>query len=429
MGQIDDGVVLLISSGRQIYREYLVSAMATRAPLWLIDEDPATWQLKYLAGSSVVGMLDPARFVADDRGMLAAAAEVGRERRVAGVCTYDEGMVLPAAILAERLGVPGLTAAGAQRCRDKHLTRVALTGADLPQPRFTLVTTVPDAVVAAERIGFPVVIKPRGMGASAGVVRVNSPAEMAEAFRIAAHASHVGPPSLEQGLLVEEMVDGPEISVDGVISGGKYLAFCIARKQVGPAPCFEEVGHIIDARDQLTSDASLHLVLARAHHALGISDGITHTEVKLTERGPVIIEVNGRLGGDLIPYVGKLATGVDPGQTASDVARGVQPDLTQSHSRVAGVRFLYPPEDCRITGIFMPRPQDVPGLVSAEPTVALGTALYLPPRAHLGRYGYLIACTDDVATCEASLDRAEALAKVTTEPLTPAEREPAHLLS
>jgi biotin carboxylase len=423
-----DGVVLLIGSGRRAYREYLIAGLAELAPVWLIDEDPVSWQEPYLAGSSVVGMLDSARAVPDEAALVDAAAEVGKERAVAGVCTYDEGMVIATAVVAERLGLPGLTVAGARHCRDKHLTRTALTAAGLRQPRFALVNTPAQAAAAAERIGFPVVLKPRGMGASAGVVRIGGPGEVAGAFEITARAGHAGPPDFEQGLLVEEMIDGPEISVDGAVFGGEYEPFCLARKHSGPPPCFEEVGHIVDGRDPLGEDLGLRLMLARAHRVLGLDAGITHTEIRLSAAGPVIIEVNGRLGGDLIPYLGKLATGVDPGQVAADVARGTPPSLTPAHRDVAGVRFLYPPQDCRIGGMSLPRPDMVPGLFSAEPLAATGAAVYLPPRAHLGRYAALIALTSDVASCQAALDQAAALASVTAEPLRPSELEPEHLL-
>jgi biotin carboxylase len=424
----DDGVVLLIGSGRRAYREYLLTGLANCVPVWLIDEQPPTWQRSHIAGSSVVSLLDHARMVPDEDGLFAAAAEVNRTRPVRGICTYDEAFVIAAARVAARLGLPGLTVAGAGRCRDKHLTRAALTGSGLPQPRYALAGSFSEAAVAAQRIGFPVVLKPRGMGASAGVVKVEQAGEMAEAFTVAARASHAGPPAFEAGLLVEEMVEGPEISVDGVVAAGEYRPFCLARKRLGAAPYFEEIGHIVDAADPLLTDACLRHVLAEAHRALGLADGITHTEVRMTSRGPVIIEVNARLGGDMIPYLGKLATGVDPGQVAADVARGARPQLEASRHQVAGIRFLYPPEDCRIVDISLPDPGAVPGLVSAQRMAAPGESVYLPPRAHLGRYALLVACSTDPATCEASLDEAAMLASVHFEPLKPEELVPSRLL-
>jgi len=424
----DDGVMLVISSGRRAYREYLLTGLADCVPVWLIDEQEPTWQLGHIAGSSVVSLLDHARMVPDEDGLFEVAAEVARTRPIRGICTYDEAFVIAAARIAERLGLPGLTVAGAERCRDKHLTRAALTSSGLPQPRYALAGTLSEAAAAAQRIGFPVVLKPRGMGASAGVIKVGQASEMAEAFTVAARASHAGPPAFEEGLLVEDLVEGPEISVDGVVAAGEYRPFCLARKRLGPAPYFEETGHIVDAADPLLEDAWLHRVLAGGHRALGLADGITHTEVRMTAQGPVIIEVNARLGGDMIPYLGKLATGVDPGQVAADAARGARPRLEATRHQVAGIRFLYPPEDCRIADISLPEPGAVPGLVSAQPMVAPGEAVYLPPRAHLGRYALLVACTTHPATCEASLDEAAMLASVQFEPLKPEELVPSRLL-
>jgi len=76
-----------------------------------------------------------------------------------------------------------------------------------------------------------------------------------------------------------------------------YRPFCLARKQLGAPPYFEEIGHVVDATDPLLSDPALLAVLSDAHRALGVADGVTHTEIPAHRRGPVIIEVNARLGG------------------------------------------------------------------------------------------------------------------------------------
>jgi biotin carboxylase len=169
------------------------------------------------------------------------------------------------------------------------------------QPRFALVHDVTVARATAGAFGYPVVLKPRGMGASIGVVRVNGPDELDEAFRISEAAGHGGAPAYEGGVLVEEFLTGPEISVDGALRDGGYTPFCLAHKRIGPAPFMEEIGHLVDPADPLLTDPGLLEVLATAHRVLGVRDGITHTELKLTPRGPAIVEVNARLGGDLIP--------------------------------------------------------------------------------------------------------------------------------
>ncbi len=417
MDQSADGIVLVIGSGQQQYRQYLIEGASRRRSLWLLDASPATWQQPYLVGSSTVEMRDSARAEPDEPGLLAAATGVSRSHRVRGVFTYDEALVISTARIAEHLGLPGCTVDGADSCRDKHRTRLALTAAHLLQPRFALARTAAEAARHAGSIGYPVVVKPRGMGASIGVVRAGNAAELSAAFAVAERASMIGPRSYQGGVLVEELVVGPEISVDGAVVAGEYRPFCLARKQLGLVPYFEEIGHVVDGADPLLDDPELRRVLARAHRVLGIRDGITHTEVRLTAVGPVVIEVNARLGGDLIPYLGKLATGIDPGQVAVDVATGTPPELTPSRRTCVGIRFCYPPEDCRVIDISVPDVNELPGLVAARPMVAPGASVRLPPRAHIGRYAYVICTADRPAVCAARLEEAAAQITLNHEPL------------
>ncbi len=403
----DDGIVLVVGSGAQLYREYLLAEACKRHRLWLLDAAEPTWQRPYVVGASVVELLDRARLVPDQAKLIDTAMRLASRHKIVGVFTYDETLVIATAHIAEALGLPGMTVDGADRCRNKHRNRQTLTEAGLPQPRFVLAGTLEEARTAAAVIGYPLVLKPRGIGASIGVVRADTAADLDTAFATAERASHAGSPAYEGGVLVEELLTGPEISVDGMIFAGEYRPFFIARKQVGLAPYFEEVGHVLSADDPLLDDSELGKVLTEAHRALGIQYGITHTEVMLTDRGPAIVEVNGRLGGDLIPYLGKLATGIDPGHLAVDVATGTQPVIQPTtETGCVGIRFLYPPQDCRIWTVSLPDPGTAAGLREARTMVEPGTLLRLPPRAHVGRYAYLICTANDRATCNARLDAA-----------------------
>lgn len=399
--------LLVVGSGGQIYREYLLAGAARRHPVWLLDAAEPTWQKRYVTGATVVPLIDRARLVPDQDGLIKAAQHVAAEQRVAGVFTYDETLVVVTAHIAETLGLPGLTVAGVEACRNKHRTRQVLTAAGLPQPRFALVHSVEEAATAADAIGYPVVLKPRGMGASIGVVRVAQAADLAWAFDIAHQASYGGNPAYEGGVLVEELVTGTEISVDGMVHQGRYEPLFLARKQVGPAPYFEEIGHVVDPDDELLSEGSLRDVLARAHRSLGLDTGITHTEVMLSQRGPVVIEVNARLGGDLIPYLGKLATGIDPGELAAALATGgTMPTVRPEPRGIVGIRFAYPPQDCRVTSLALPDPATVPGLLEAVAMASPGTELRLPPKGYISRYAYVICTGANRAECVAHLSSA-----------------------
>ncbi|HEY3868749.1 MAG TPA: ATP-grasp domain-containing protein [Actinocrinis sp.] len=413
----DGEVLLVIGSGGRQYREYVLAGAAGRHPLWLMDAAEPDWQDPYIVGSTAVPRLDDTRLIPDADGLLAAADRLAARRTVAGVFTYDETLVMATARIAEHLRLPGLSVDGADRCRNKLRTRLALSEAGLPQPRFAYAVTGQEAWAAAAAIGYPMVVKPRGMGASIGVVRAGSEDEFAAAYAVAERAGHTGAPAYEGGVLIEELVTGEEISIDGAVFKGEYRPFCLAHKMLGPEPYFEEVGHVVDAADPLICDPELLRVLTQAHRALGVQYGVTHTEVKLSPRGPVVIEVNARLGGDLIPYLGKLATGLDPGAIAADLALGVRPALEHAARGAVGIRFRYPEQNVEVAGFELPDPDPGAGLIAAVAMVGPGTRLRLPPEGYLSRFAYVICSAADAESCRGRLDAAAAEVRLMAKPL------------
>ncbi|MFD6888471.1 ATP-grasp domain-containing protein [Streptomyces sp. NPDC059957] len=395
----DTGVVLVIGCGMQKYREYLLSGAAATRPVWLFSDSEPTWQREYVTGSTVVDLTSR-------EAVLAAARELAADRTVEGVLSWDETLIVTTAHVARELGLPGAGVEGIEGCRDKFRSRRVLTEAGVDQPRYSYVDTAEEALAAAGSIGYPVVLKPRGMGASIGVVLAADAAEVIAAFRTADEASLIGATSYRGGALVEEYLDGPEISIDAAVVDGEYLPMFVARKQVGHFPYFEETGHHVAADDPLRTDAALMGMLAAAHRAIGFGSGITHTEVKLTRRGPVIVEINGRLGGDLIPRLGQLATGIDPARTAVLVAVGQRPEPRDTEHRTVGIRFGYPPEDCEVLEVSAPAPDPAGGLLAADTLVGPGTELRLPPGGYIARHSYVICEGASPEECDDRLGRA-----------------------
>ena len=408
-------VLLVIGSGDQRYREYLLESMASRQRLWLFDAKTPTWQARHLVGWTVVDVFDV-------DALVAAARHLADATPVVGVVCYDEALILPAAHVREALGLPGMQVETVRRCRDKSRTRATLSRAGVAQPRSVAVASLDEARAEAAAIGYPVVLKPRGLGASLGVVKVGNHAELERAFEAARSATYPGVPTYKRGVLVEDFLDGPEISVDGCVVDGAYEPLFVARKQLGLAPYFEETGHVVSADDELVTDTDLRALLGAAHRALGIHTGITHSEVRLTSRGPRIVEVNGRLGGDLIPYLGWLATGIDPGHVAVDVALGRRPTSRPTCRRSIGIRFFYPPDDCRVLSIHVPSPDPTSGIHQSTALVGPGTELRLPPNGYVSRYAYVICQAADASACAESLEAAAARVELTWEHLPAACR-------
>jgi biotin carboxylase len=395
--------LLVVGAGARRYREYLLASIAPHYRVHLLIGHEADWERRYVEGWSVVDFDD----TIDDEEMILAARRAAEQAPFAGVLSWDEARVLQAAKVAQALGLPGGDPDMVLRCRDKYLTRTALAEAGVPQPRSVMVASLSEALEAAADIGYPVVLKPRAMAASLGVVRADNPAQLAARYGFARDTTVPGAWRYDL-VLVEEYLTGDEISLDAAVYRGRTLPLFLARKQVDYPPYFEEVGHLLTADDLLLSDPALLRILQDTHDALAFSDGMTHSEFKLTPAGPKVVEVNARLGGGLIPYLGQCVTGIDPGLVAAAVACGVRPSIAASRSRAGAVRFFYVAEpDTTIDEVSFAA-LDHPALDVAGVLAEPGQLVSPPPGGTLfGRIAYATAVADTEAECLAALDAAE----------------------
>lgn len=408
----DRPFLLLVRVGEREMREYLLRSVATRFRVHaLVVEDP-TWEVPYLAGYSKVAS------TLDQEILVAEARRINTEiEPLAGVLCWWETHMPQTAYLAEQLGLPGAGRKGAWCCRDKHATREALDAAGVSQPRSIQVDSLEGALAAAESIGYPVVIKPSDLAASFGVIKIDNPDEMREHYQVTSSIPVPGMPEYRVRPLVEEYADGPEISVDCAVHNGTAYPLCLAHKTTSYPPYFIETGHMVDGGDPLRDDPAILALLQDTHDAIGFGYGVTHTEIRLTAKGPKIIEVNGRLGGDMIPYLGLRATGVDVAVAAAQVACGQLPDHTPDRKLVAAVRMFNPAEDnAPITSIGFESeglPPAVDQLVLlAQPGDRRSVAIKNPITSRIG-YATAVGATAD--ECHAALDAAEAALKVTIE--------------
>ncbi|MDH6226756.1 MULTISPECIES: ATP-grasp domain-containing protein [Streptomyces] len=406
------GRLVVVGSGGRAYREYSFRSLHEDHTLSAVLPAEPTWQRRYLDSYAVADLSDP---VAIADAVLRLAGPDPRPGSLA-VLTWDETAVEATAEAAAKLGVPHLSPEAARHCRDKYATRSLMARAGLAAVRYHLVTTVDEAVAAAADLGYPVVLKPRALAGSIGVTRADDEREVRAAFELADGAAFATLPT-GHGVLVEEYLDGPEISVDSAVHEGDVDVVHIARKRLGFAPYFEEVGHLVAARcDEAWAGEVRELVVA-AHRVLGVTTGVTHAEVRLTSRGPRLIELNARLGGDLIPFISALATGVDLVKAAAELAFGRRPDTTPVRQDTAEIRFLYPAGDGRARLLDLSGAAATAGISHASVIAEPGDRLLLPPRQAIPRLAALVAVGADEAECAAALDRAAATVDRTVDPL------------
>ena len=225
--------LLIVATGARLFREYILRSIAAQYRIHMFLDAEASWEKEYIEAWTVVGStLD--------------ADELHATDPLDGALCWDEARILHTAHITEALGLPGGDVAMINRCRDKHLTRTALAEHGVPQPESILVDTLDEAVAAAEKLGYPAILKPRAMAASLGVVKVNSTAEVRANWDFAHDTTVPEAPHYDVKVLVEQFVDGYEISIDSAVFHGQVTPFCLARKEIGYPPYAEEVGHLVD---------------------------------------------------------------------------------------------------------------------------------------------------------------------------------------
>jgi formate-dependent phosphoribosylglycinamide formyltransferase (GAR transformylase) len=277
------------------------------------------------AGASVIGVGDqpadglPA--IARDAlahyvgvGSLAATGAVAATvRELAGQvridrveCLWEPYMIL-AARLREDLGLPGLTVAQTVPFRDKERMKQLLDAAGLRTPRHDATGTVAGVWAAAERIGFPVIVKPVDGAGSADTYRADSVAELDAILPMLRHVPQVS---------VEEFIDGEEFTYDTICADGRVLLenVCWYRPRPLITKMHEWVSPTtIALRDLDAPDLQAGRVLGGAVlEVLGFRDGFTHMEWYRKADGEVVFgEIGARPPGARTVDVMNYATDAD----------------------------------------------------------------------------------------------------------------------
>ncbi|MFE9799225.1 ATP-grasp domain-containing protein [Streptomyces goshikiensis] len=366
----------------------------------LLTADPARYQGLDATGATVV------RCDTNTFAELAAAVHA-LPGDLAGVTTTSDFYVALAAELAASLGLPGNPPDAVRACRDKARTRELLREAGLPQPRFAAVCTPEATAAAVVSVGLPCVVKPVG-GSGSELVRLCGAVEQAEqAVRaILGVTTNVRGQRVEPVALVEAFLDGPEFSVEMFSRGGEACCVGVTRKSVTSGDHCVETRHIYPAPVPEADHAWLADYAGRVLGVLGITTGPTHLEVRLTSRGPELVEINPRLAGGMIPELVRLADGRDLLRGQLDAATGRSVDLSAVRRRCAGVAFLLPPGPgtvVRVTGV--EDAEALPGVVRVIVGATPGRSVRSARDAY-DRLGSVIACGADAAEVDAVLDKA-----------------------
>jgi biotin carboxylase len=313
--------VLLISGRPQAVRK--AAGLGLRV-LWLQHRKPV--ESGVADAADAVLMMDYRDREAAMEMVRAAHKSFGFSRVVTLV---DQAAELAAAI-NEEFGLPGLRPAQAHRFRDKLAMRGWLRscGLELDVAAGAVASAV-DLAGFGARHGYPLVLKPVDGTASRGVLRVGSQAEAESAWRAATSLRDRDDLPFAayypvRDFLAEEYLDGREFSVEAFSFAGRHSVIAITSKsQAG----FVEMGH---AQPAVLGEDQERVIVEHVTaflDVMGLRDGASHTELKLTARGPRIVEGHCRVAGGRVLDLVAAAYGIDLESYAVGWPFGLLPEL------------------------------------------------------------------------------------------------------
>jgi len=150
----------------------------------------------------------------DEEAVLAEVERLARRVNIDRVESLWEPLMVLAARIRERLGLPGMTVEQTLPFRDKELMKQVLDAAGIRTPHHARAHDVNEVLAAIERVGYPAIIKPIAGAGSKDTFRVNDAAELAAVLPRLRHVAEVS---------VEEFIDGEEFTFDTICSGGRIL--------------------------------------------------------------------------------------------------------------------------------------------------------------------------------------------------------------
>lgn len=367
------------------YQTRMFSEAAERASIELVFATDRCHVLEDPWGDHAV----PIKFDEPDRG----AAMLHSYGPFQGIVAVGDRPAYVAAVAAAELGLkfhaPGAVAA----CRNKFVARERFRAAGLGVPDFYRIHVSEEP--SASRF-YPCVLKPLGLSASRGVIRANDDREFVAAFRrIRALLANE---DLKDFIQVERFVAGKEFALEGIVRGGVLEVIALFDKpDPMEGPFFEETIYVTPSREPESTQTAIFRTCEAAVHALGLTDGPIHAEMRVNDGGVWMLEVAAR-------PIGGLCAKAVPGLEELILQRAAGEDAPiPSISGGSAVMMIPIPREGmlgEVSGI--PEAEAVPGITEVVITAKQGQKIVPLPEGS-SYLGFLFARGATPAEAEASV--------------------------
>lgn len=266
--------------------------------------------------------------------------EAAKENDIDGIITIaSDRPMLTVSKVAEELNLIGIDEKTAINATNKSKMRDSLKKSSVPIPMYFSVDDYDQYRKAIEEIknnNYKCIVKPADNSGSRGIRLIENynEKELEKIYKYCKENSNSG------RLLVEEFMQGPEVSVETISYKGICHVIQVTDKITTGVPYFVEMGHSQPSSLDKETIEKIKKVAINANKAIGIENGPSHTEIKVTKDGPKVVELGARLGGDnitthLVPY----STGVNMVEACINIALGQEIDVRKKIEKASAIRY------------------------------------------------------------------------------------------
>ena len=309
---------------------------------------PAIQQAKQLGYQVVAVDMNPEAIGFQEDGIekeiistidIPAVVEAAKKHKIDGIMTLASDMPMRSvAAVAKELGLVGITDETALKATNKAIMRQALQEYGVPIPKFFKVSSEAEYVDAVAQFNCAFIVKPADNSGSRGIYKIENLQDsntIYEAYQYSRQHSRNG------DVVVEEYMQGPEVSVETLTVDGVCHVIQITDKLTTGAPHFVEMGHSQPTALGEETAKRIREVAIAANKAVGITNGPSHTEIIVTKEGPKIVELGARLGGDCITtHLVPLSTGVNMVDNCIKIALAEEPDIEPKFAKGSAIRYF-----------------------------------------------------------------------------------------
>ena len=362
------------------------------------DQNPSAVGLKVADIGLKVDISDPDKVI-----------RKAKKYNIDGVCTHGVEIPQVVSTVARAMNLPGLDPVIAKNATNKLIRAKVFKKNNIGYPKFDSARSLKQALIRAQNISYPLVIKPVDNSGARGVKKVNDKKELTNSFE------EIISQSKNRRIIIEQFLEGFQVSTESFIFDNKIITTGFADRNYSRldefAPYFVEDGHNVPSILPAKTKIKILKTVEKSIKALGINWGVAKGDVLINRRGKIyILEMATRTsGGWFAAGTVPIATGINILKPLIKITVGDKPtdnDFEQKFDKAACQRYIIPFKE----GIFkkfegIQIAKKMPGVVKLDifKKVTKGAQVYRA-KSNGDRFGHLIA---EGRTLKESVERAE----------------------